>query len=482
MKKRRFGVFFSGAVIGAVLGLAIGCLRLRSVQSVIREPQAPGEARLAYTPPPEPKISAELIARYMPVLMTMIQPKVEKVTDDIYVAMGYAMGNVTMVVTDEGLVIIDTTESEDSARNILADFRKITDKPIRYIVYTHFHPDHNQGTRAFYSEGVKIIATSEFLNWIHGPNPELGNRHFRRSLDVLGGAAEPDYAFKLPYNSPYLSAGKAPEVMMPTITFDEQYSFTLGGKRFELFHTRGETEDHLAVWMPGERALHVGDLYYMSFPNLAGIMLEARPVRGWIKSLSRFIDLKPDYMIPGHTKPLKGQAVIQEHLKNYRDAIQYVHDETVRYINNGKSVDEAVREIKLPENLNKLPYLEGLYGKVDWSVRDIYHAYAGWYDGWGTGLNPLPPQYKAREIVALAGGADKILGRAIELQKNGEYQLSAELCDIVIAANPKDKLAHTIKAYSMEYLAFSSTNLLCIGSYLSAYSMHMKAAKTGAGM
>ncbi len=482
MKKGRWVVFAAGVMVGLAVGVMGGCLRLRSVQAVVREPEAPGEARLAYTPPPEPKFSAEFAARYMPVILSMIQPQIEKVTDDIYVAMGYAMGNVTMVVTNDGLVIIDTTESEDSARKILADFRKITDQPVRYIIYTHFHPDHCQGTRAFYSPGVEIIATREFSDWVHGPDPGFGDRHFRRVLDILGGAAEPEYAFPMPFHSPYLSAGRAPEVMMPTITFDEQYSFTLGGKRFELFHTRGETEDHLAVWMPDERALHVGDLYYRSFPNLAGIMLEARPVRGWMDSLSRFIELQPQYLLLGHTQSLKGRDLIREHLENYRAAIQYVHDETLRYLNDGKSVEEAVAGIELPDKLARLPYLQGLYGRVDWSVRDIYQAHAGWYDGWGAGLNPLPRRFRAREIVGLAGGADKVLARAIALQQGGEYQLSAELCDVVIAANPDDKLAHTIMAHDMQYLAVSSDNLLCIGSYLSAYSMHMKAAKTGAGI
>ena len=263
---------------------------------------------------------------------------------------------------------------------------------------------------------------------------------------------------------------------MPTITFENEYSFTLGGKRFELFHTWGETEDHLAVWIPDERALHVGDLYYKSFPNLTGILLEARPVRGWINSLTRFIEMRPDYMIPGHMKPLKGADLIQEHLGNYREAVKYVHDETVRYINQGKTVHQAVAGIKLPERLAKLSYLQEYYGRVEWSIRGIYRYYTGWYDGKGTGLNPLSPEYKAREIVALAGGADKILARAIELQKNDEHQLCAELCDIVIAANPKDKLAHTIKAYSMQYMAYGFNNLLCFSIYRSAYSMHMKAA------
>jgi alkyl sulfatase BDS1-like metallo-beta-lactamase superfamily hydrolase len=380
------------------------------------------------------------------------------------------------VITEEGLVIIDATESEESARKILSDFRKITQKPVRYIIYTHFHPDHNQGAGVFYSQGVEIIGTREFLDWIHGRNPVIGNQYFRRTLDILAGAAEPDYAFPLPVQSPFLGAGENPEVMMPTITFEKEYSFTLGGKRFVLFSAPGETEDHLAVWIPDEQALHVGDDYYRSFPNLTGIMLEPRPVLGWIQSLTRFIELQPEYLILGHTKPLQGSALIKEHLSNYREAISYVHNETVRYLNEGKSVDEAVAELKLPERLAQLPYLEGLYGRVDWSVRGIYDDYTGWYDGKGTGLNPLPPEALARELVALAGGADQVLSRAIELQKQGEHQLCAELCDLVLQANPKDQLAHLVKAYSMQYLAFDTNNLLAIGSYLSAYSMEMKAA------
>jgi len=472
MKGRSLGIFTSGVIIGVVVSLGVGCLRWRGPEVVVREPEVPGEAQLEYTPPAAPSFSAEFVAKYMPLLLSMVTPRVEKVTDDIYVALGYAMGNVTMIITDEGLVIIDTTESEEAAQKILSDFRKITDQPVRYIIYTHFHPDHNQGTRAFYSEGVEIIATREFVDWIQGPT----DQYFHWSIDLLGGAAAPDYAFSLPVRSPFLSAGKSPEVMMPTITFENEYSFTLGGKRFELFHTRGETQDHLAIWLPHERVLHVGDLYYASFPNLTGITLEARPVREWIKSLSRFLDLQPEYLILGHTGPLKGADLIREHLLNYREAIQYVHDETVRCINQGKTMDQAVAEIKLPDHLADLPYLQGLYGRVDWSVRGIYRDYTGWYDGWGPGLNPLPPSHRARELVALAGGADKVLARALELQQHGEHQLTAELCDVVIAANPHDRLAHTMMAYSMEYLACDCTNALCIGAYQSAYSLHMKAA------
>ncbi|HUT53806.1 MAG TPA: alkyl/aryl-sulfatase [bacterium] len=473
---RKVLIFGSGAVIGALVAVAIGCLQIRSPKVVVREPAAPGESTLTYTPPPEATLSAEMAAKAAPMLLTMISPKIVKVKDGVYVAMGYALGNVAMVVTDDGLVIVDTTEREEAAKKIMAEFRKISDQPVRYVVYTHFHPDHTQGTRAFMGPGTRVIATRAFLYWIAYQNELLGTHH-RRSRATQAGLREPEWAFDMPISrNPFLGAWKKPEVVMPTITFEDDYSFTLGGKRFELFATQGETEDHLAMWMPDERVLFVGDLYYKSFPNLSTPMLESRPVQGWIDSLTRFIGMKPEYLVLGHTEPLQGADLIAEHLTNYRDAVEYVHDETVRCINEGKTVDQAVAEIKLPERLAKLDYLNPAYGRVDWSVRGIYHGYKGWYDGQGTALNPLPPQYRARELVQLAGGADKILARAIELQKNGEHQLTAELCDLVIAANPADKLAHRIKAASMQYMAYGFNNLNCFGFYRSAYSLEMKAA------
>lgn len=476
MKPGKTVVFGIGLGLGLGLGLIVGFLKLKSPELVTREPAAPGESKLTYTPPPHLTVSAEMAAKSSAMILSMISPKVEKVAPDLYVAKGFALGNVGLVVTAEGLVIVDTTESEESAREILAEFRKITDQPVKYIIYTHYHPDHTQGTRAFYAEGVQVIATRDFVDYINYQNVMLGDHH-RRSRAAQAGEAAPDFAFPRPISkNPFRTGRGLPDVVMPTVTFDQEYSFTLGGKRFELFHTSGETPDHLALWLPDQRALFVGDLYYHSFPNLSTPMLEARPVRGWMNSLERFIALKPEFLALGHTDPLQGADLIQEHLKNYLAAIKFVHDETVRYLNEGKSADEAVAEIKLPKELADLPYLQESYGRVAWSVRGLYHGYKGWYDGSGAGLNPLPPSFRARELAALAGGADKILARAIELQNQGEHQLTAELCDVVIAANPNDQLARRIKAASLEYLAYGFNNLNCFGFYRSAYSLEMKAA------
>src|SRR3546814_7010147 len=102
-------------------------------------------------------------------------------------------------------------------------------------------------------------------------------------------------------------------------------------------------------------------------------------------------------------------------LTDYRDAIRYVYDQTIRQINQGRTPDEIAATLKLPAHLAASPYLQAFYGNVPWSVRAIYGGLLGWYDGDSATLQPLAPDDTARHMVALAGGIDAIarqIGRA----------------------------------------------------------------------
>ena len=443
---------------------------------VVREPAAPGESAIDYTPPPPPKIMVESLGKIKE-MKEAFTPTIEKITDDIYYARGYALGGVQMVITDEGLVIIDTTESEEAAREILAEFRKITEAPVKYIIYTHGHVDHITGAPIFMGPDTQVIATADCVDFMQKDFGWLAEFQ-RRCRKIQSGDMDSDYARPMPMKSKVrLSHTLTKEdIVWPTITFDQEYFFELGGKKFELYHTIGETPDHLMVWMPVDKALFCGDLYYLSFPNLHSPMLEPRPVRGWYESLDLMAAMGAEYLVPGHSNAIFGAQTIKETLEAHSAGIKSVYDQTIACINQGLTVEEAVAKVKLPEDLASRKHLYEAYGRVDWSVRGIYQGETGWYDGHGSGLAPLPAAFPARELVQLAGGADKILMRAMALQKAGEHQLVCKLCDVVIKANPNEKVARAIKADSLDYLGYESGNLNMFGFYRSAAAMERKAA------
>ncbi len=460
-----------------ILGLAALVLKqfisFDSRRPMVREPKTPEESTLVYTPPPAPRFSVKDLAR-LKALKKQYSPTVEKITPRIYLARGFALGNVGMIVTDEGLVIVDTTESRAVAEEILARFREITDRPVRYVIYTHGHRDHTLGTPAFFSREVQVIATNEAVKRLKAYREELP-AFLDRSRANQSGRLATDYSMKSPIESIFKLEADS-QLIWPTTTFDEQYTFELGGAKIELYHTVGETPGHLMVWLPQEKVLFSGDLYYESFPNLSAPMLEPRPVKGWYESLDRMISLEPAYLVPGHSRAVIGQHHVYDVLTHHARAIRFVYAQTVNALNQGLTVDEAVAKISLPPELGQREHLKELYGRVDWSVRGIYQGLSGWYDGRGTGLSPLPTRYLNRELLLLAGGADKLLARAIELQNAGEHQLVCELCDIVITANPEDKLARIIKSFSLDYLGYLSGNLNMFGFYRSAAAVERKNA------
>jgi alkyl sulfatase BDS1-like metallo-beta-lactamase superfamily hydrolase len=160
-----------------------------------------------------------------------------------------------------------------------------------------------------------------------------------------------------------------------------------------------------------------------------------------VNSLNKVMALNPEILIPSHGEPIYGAPDIQTALTQYRDAILYVHDAVVQGMNAGKSVDALVAEISLPKELQ----ISEIYGRVDWSVRGIYLGYAGWFDGNPSTMLGINALKSASELVALAGGVDKVTDRAKSLFEEGKFNQALSLADIALTNQPENKVAHSIK-------------------------------------
>ncbi|HAC89915.1 MAG TPA: hypothetical protein DCF63_04665 [Planctomycetaceae bacterium] len=403
------------------------------------------------------------------------RPELIQVTDQVYSAVGYSLGNILYVLTHDSIVVIDTSESPDAAKASLAELRRISQLPISHIIYTHFHGDHINGARSFRSgenSSVAIIAQQEhdrellMFQKLRPYNARLNAIQFGAALPKRDATLE----LALDPARPVIG------YLRPTEKFESEYKFQQGGVQFELYHTQGETSDHLMVWLPESKVLFPGDLFYHSFPMLSSPMKHDRPVLHWAESLDRMRGLNPEHLVPSHTRPLKGAQHIETVLENYAAAIRFVHDETLSCINLGMSVEQARQAVRLPDHLSNLPYLSELYGKVAWSVNGIYRQYTGWYDMVPAHLNPAPVNSLHQAIAQAAGGAAPLYEQARKAHKQADYQLALELLTIALGAEPKHAPCHRLAAEVLSHLAQRSSNGVEKNVYLVAAQEHQQAA------
>ena len=180
------------------------------------------------------------------------------------------------------------------------------------------------------------------------------------------------------------------------------------------------------------------------------------------------IDLKAEYLVPGHTRPIMGDANVRAALTAYRDGIKSVLNQTIEGIKRGERSDELVQHVKLPPHLADNPYLQEYYGSVAWSVRAIYSDYVGWFDGNATKMFPLPEKDRSARIIGMSGGVDQVLSRARDALAAGEFQWAAELADYVLAVDGKNVKAKKIKVQALTELGERQINANARNYYLSA--------------
>jgi alkyl sulfatase BDS1-like metallo-beta-lactamase superfamily hydrolase len=255
----------------------------------------------------------------------------------------------------------------------------------------------------------------------------------------------------------------------------------LSGLNITFIHIPGETPDQIGVWIPDRRVLLPADDIYTTFPNLYAIRgTPPRDTTLWFRSLDRMRSLGAEHLVPSHTRPVSGAAKIDELLRVYSAAIEFIHDQTVRMFNSRMSPDEIGEAIQLPPELAQHRYLQEFYGAVDWSARGVYERYIGWFSGDPVDLRPLGPRQRASRYVQLAGGETKILKLADQAIKAGDFQWALELAthayrasgersaNGIVSGGRTWRAAREVKAKALRGLAGVERNPIARNYYLTA--------------
>ena len=376
----------------------------------------------------------------------------------IHFAIGFGIANSIMVEGDDGNIIIDAADSMYEADKIYNLFKQKNSNPIKAIIYTHNHGDHTFGTQYYLNiqeERPQIIAhedTDFYVQRIMGIlNPIIATRSTR-----MFGTTLPEEDLINVGIGPNLSVSKSPTgYVKPDLTFRNELKINISGIEMELYHAPGETDDQIFVWLPNHKSLMPGDNVYKTFPNLYTIRgTSHRDVKGWIDSLDHMKTFNPEFLFPSHTKPIIGKELIQNVLNTYRDAIQFVHDQTIRLMNQGMYPDEIAEKIKLPESIADSPYLKEFYGTVRWSVKSIFNGYLGWFSGNPAELDPLSREEKAKRILNLAGDIDVMIDDLRLAVEKEDMQWALELSDYLIAL---DSFTEEVKDLRIDALIYEGS-------------------------
>ncbi|MCP4754371.1 MAG: MBL fold metallo-hydrolase [Proteobacteria bacterium] len=365
--------------------------------------------------------------------------------DDTCLYIG-AFGNVGVVETRDGLVVFDLA-LRLFGPHIFNEVRKFSDKPVRYIVYSHGHFDHCLGYAPFVEEirqkGWEMPQVIAHENLV---------RRFEKYRML-------DEHQIWSYRQQFLSVGVTPEDMEavhetldPTIVVrgNDSYSFSLGEFDFEIHHDKGETDDSLWMFLPEKKVLFTGDLFVSGFPNVGSPFRVQRYAKQWALADEKMLEKEAEFLVPGHGSLFRSKEKIKDVLSITAESMHFVHGEVVKRLNQGKWFEEIYHEMIdiFPDKFKNHKYLQPLYGDYRFAVRDVYRAYHGWYDsGNPTDLFPSKSSEVAGELLKVAE-PENYLERAGQLVDEGKLQLALHVLDVVVKAG--DVAAPEIRLKTLE--------------------------------
>ena len=383
------------------------------------------------------------------------------------------IGNSTIIEGDDGLIVYDTSVNVLAGEYIAKEIRKISDKPIKAIFYSHHHTDHYNGTSALVtpeqvaSGEVKIYAWDNFEEEIAN---EFGAILPRQLMGVFYYG--PDL---LPAEDKHYHGCCAPRVLggqsgyiPPTDTFSENTTLEIAGVKLNVFYTGGEAISEFGLHIPEFDMVLIGDEFFYALANVHSIRgSKPRLPENYLKALDTVREIKPEWLLGSHIMPIQGRDKIQGYVTTSRDAIQYLWDQAIRYINKGYTPAELQQQFReLPEYLDLDPFTRPMYG-TPWIIApELYTGWVSWFSGDATDLSPTAPVEKAQRMVDLMGGRDKVLAEAEKAFEAGEVQFAAELTQLLVRINHEDWDARYLKAASLRARGYQELNTIARAWYL----------------
>jgi alkyl sulfatase BDS1-like metallo-beta-lactamase superfamily hydrolase len=414
--------------------------------------------------------------------------EVLRVTDGVYVARGYNRDNPTLIEGRNGLIVVDPGESIRAAQAAKDGFNAALDnifdrKPVKAIIYTHHHDCHVNGASVFAQEHTEIIGHEDLMRSMYSewygqvfPSRAEGGVKMAGLLFMDAPAADAEGNAVPGWYAGYVLGG--PQIpglegfLPPTRTIKDETKMTIAGVEIDLIPAAGETQDVLLVWLPQKRVLIQIAILYEAFQALATMRgSRLRDPLDYVNSLKVCRSLNPEYLVALHgPNPITvGEENVRQYLTNFSDAIQFLNDQTVQYLNRGLTPGEMKDEIKLPPHLANNSYLQETYGAKDWDIFHIFRYYRGYYTGEVRDLFPQSTQSEAEMSAFLTAGDGDLASKAEEARVEGKLEWALRIADDALVVDPGNTAAFETKKAAMLALAANTMNSQARNMLLSDY-------------
>ncbi len=392
-----------------------------------------------------------------------------EVVEGIYQVRGLDLSNITFIEGDSGVIVIDPLVCTETAAAALALYRtQRGDRAVSAVIYTHSHVDHFGGvlgvtTQAEVDAGkVPVLAPEGFIGHAVQENVYAGTAMTRRAAYMYGSALDRGSQGQVG-----CGLGQAPStgevgIIVPTLDITTTgETHTVDGVEIEFQMAPGtEAPAEMHFYFPRFRALCMAENATHNLHNLLTLRgALVRDPRAWSGYLTEAIDTfadRADVVFASHHWPTWGRERIVEYLSLQRDLYAYLHDQTLRQLNRGRTGIEIAEDFAMPPALEKAWHTHGYYGSVNHNVKAVYQRYMGWFDGNPARLWQHPPEALAPRYVAAMGGADRVVDTARAAFDSGDFRWAATLLDHVIFTGESHTAARALYADTLEQLGYGA--------------------------
>jgi alkyl sulfatase BDS1-like metallo-beta-lactamase superfamily hydrolase len=410
----------------------------------------------------------------------LIRDGLFEVVPGIYQLRGFDLSVMSVIEGETGVIVIDPLISKETAAAAFALYQEHRGpRPVVAMIYTHSHIDHFGGVKGIISDDdvdsgrVAVIAPEGFMEEAVAENVFAGIAMGRRAGYMYGAALAKGPAGQIGAGLGQTTSTGEPTLIPPTIDITTTgQELTIDGVRIVFQVTPGtEAPAEMNFYFPDHKALCTAENTSHTLHNiltLRGALV--RDARTWAAYLTETIDLwggDLDVVFASHHWPTWGRERAVEFLSMQRDMYSYLHDQTLRMMNQGYVGAEIAEMMETPPALAAQWHTHGYYGSVSHNVKAIYQRYLGWYDGNPAHLWQHPPVAAAERYVAAMGGSDAAVAVARAACDDGDLRWAVEVLNHVLFADEHHAEARSLQADAFERLAFGSENGTWRNVYLS---------------